>query len=454
MVHKYDNQQQIFCLSNLSNISSYFTGSKDHIQEEATKKIKAVLLDEEVKKLIGEWEVVWGPAVYQYDGAEGLDSIVADNSMYIAKSKDDSKSDHYVIAIAGANRRSWYAWMVESLLVGETKLWNNGQPWTDTSQDQKKGIRVSVGTSRGIQILYEEMQSSDKKFLLDYLKDLTSSASKPISIKITGHSLGNVLSSTLALSLMDRRSEWDSGDNVTLSVSPSGGPTAGNEQFALYYDNNLGGVTNRIWNKLDVVPYAWQQNLLEQISTLYDPNIQPNALINLFVDFAKSLSKDGEYQQICQNQNGFNIGYNIAAENNLINSSIDALSKWLAKLIVDALNLDKDLINVIAEAIASLIQILIPNSDSGKTISNQAINEIDVKPYIEKIIAELERKKSDLNTSELRNNLTRIVTLQNLLDFLKYLSQANYQHNDAYIEYLNVSEFISRIEHIIGTNQK
>ncbi|NES67548.1 MAG: lipase family protein [Okeania sp. SIO2D1] len=454
---EYTVPQQIFCLSYLSNINSLYTretGSQEKIQEVTTEYIEAVLSDSEVQQLIGEWEVVWGPVVYQYDG-ETLDSKVSDNTMYIVKSKDNAESDHYVIAIAGTNPISWYGWIIEDLWVHETKPWNNGQPWK-VNVDDPSPIRVSAGTSRGLQILCEDMQS-DNKLLLDYLKYLTSSASKPISITVTGHSLGGTLSAPLALSLMDRRSEWDSQSNVPLSVLPLAGLTPGNAEFALYYDNNLGEVTDRVWNELDFFPHIWQQHqpdLLEQTRTLYEPYIQPTGLINLLVDFCKYLSKDWNYQQICQNQDGFNIGYNKEAENALIDPSIDAFSKLLAKLIVNALDLPKLLIDTVAEIISSLIKDLIQNIKSGKTISGQKINEIDIEPYIEKIIAKIQLEKSDLNTNELKNNLSGILSWSNVLDFVKYMSQVFYQHISAYNEHFKVSEFLECIKRITDTKQK
>ena len=77
--------------------------------------------------------------------------------MYIAKSKDNGEYDHYVIAIAGTNPLSWYGWIVEDFWVNQTKPWNNGQPWKAISGDQTPNIRVAAGTSRGVQILCEEM---------------------------------------------------------------------------------------------------------------------------------------------------------------------------------------------------------------------------------------------------------------------------------------------------------
>lgn len=430
-------------------ISFSETGRGKKIQLiDISQNLKAVLSDSEVQKLIGEWEVVWGPAVYQHHG-ERLNSEVADDTMYIAKSKDNGESDRYVIAIAGTNPNSLYGIIVQDFWVNKTTPWNNGQPWKATSEKQTPDIRVSAGTSRGVEILCEEMQS-DKKSLLDYLKNLTSSASKPISITIAGHSLGGALSPTLALSLMDRRSEWDSQSNVSLSVLPSAGPTPGNAEFASYYDSKLGEVTDRIWNQIDFVPHGWQQDLLEQSRSLYEPNIQPTALINLFIDFCKFLSRDGNYQQICQNQDAFKSSYYSPSlsKNALSDLSIDDLSKLVAKLILHHLgyeNLAKSSTDKVPQIIASLIEELIQNSESGKTISNQT----EVEPYVEKIIAELQSEKSGLNINELKNIL--ILLLSSLLDFIKYFLQLGYQHLYPYCEYLQVSEFMKRMKTITGS---
>ncbi|NEP13753.1 MAG: hypothetical protein F6K14_26835 [Symploca sp. SIO2C1] len=413
--------------------------SQSELQKLATERLETIVSDPEIQQLIGEWEVVWGPVVYQYDG-EIIDSKVADSVMYMAKYQDSDESDAYVIAIAGTNPKSWYGMIVQDLWVNQTKLWNKGKPWEADFGDQASGMQVSAGISRGLQILWE-MQSQEK-LLIDYLKELTSSATKPILVTICGHSLGGSLSPSLALSLIDQRSEWDAQSNTTVSVLPSAGFSPGNEEFAEYYEEQLCQVTDRIWNELDTVPHLYQQDMLEQIPTLYEPHIEPNSLINRLVNFLDFLSKGGNYQQLCSQTPGFNLGYNEAIDNRLEDLAISELSILVAKLILRHLGYEAPpqwLINKVAKIIAPLIKRFITSRQSDKTLSDDKINEAEIEQYVEKIITEVQTDKSELDRN--KSKISLIQLLLNLPDFIKYLAQAFFQHLAPYIEYLEVSDF-------------
>ena len=156
-------------------------------------------------------------------------------------------------------------------------------------------MRVSAGTSIGLKILLEDMKS-EGQLLLDCLRNIMSEASRPITITICGHSLGGALSATLALSLMYQQEDWDNNNMATLRVSPSAGPSPGNDLFAEDYDSKLGDVTDRIWHDLDFVPHAWEEDALEETLTFYNPDIETTESIELFVNFAKKLSSGVTYR--------------------------------------------------------------------------------------------------------------------------------------------------------------
>ncbi|NER98456.1 MAG: methyltransferase, partial [Symploca sp. SIO1B1] len=287
-----------------------------------------------------------------------------------------------------------------------------------------------------------EMESQGK-LLIDYLKELTSSASKPISIAICGHSLGGALSPVLSLSLTDRRSEWDAEEKASLSVLPSAGFSPGNVEFATYYDHQLGTVTDRIWNELDLIPHVYQQSLLDQARTFYEPDIQPNVLTNKVIDFFELLKQDKEYHQICLQTSGFNLGYNEAIEHIVAeNFVIPQLSNLIAKLILHYLGYENPpqwLINNVAKTIESLLKELIGDSTSGQTLSDKKISEAELEPHVKKIIAELQKDKPDSNSNKLRQNILQV--LLNLPDFIRYVARIVCQHMFSYTKYLKVLPF-------------
>jgi hypothetical protein len=170
--------------------------------------------------------------------------------------------------------------------------WLTGSPF---SLERK----ISLGTFLGLSVLQTLKPGPGQPGAGVLLKDfLASQVSAPITINVSGHSLGGALSPTLALWLSDVRAEWDPAGNATLSVLPSAGPTAGNAAFAQYSDSQIGAQVTRLYNPLDIVPKAWTTSDLQQIPTLYAPDIQPDFLIKGFADLAVDISKDGNYTQI------------------------------------------------------------------------------------------------------------------------------------------------------------
>ncbi|RQH04076.2 hypothetical protein D4Z78_31850 [Okeania hirsuta] len=424
-------------------------GSQQELQDLATQKLNDIFLDSKIQELIGEWEVVWGPCVFKYDGPISiLEGEVTDSVMYMAKSKDINESECYVIAIAGTNLRSLHGWIVQDFWVNKTKLWNNGQPWKADPEDQTTpGIRVSAATSTAMRILCEDMQS-DQKSLLDSLKEIANSASKPISINTCGQSLGGTLSPALALSLMDRRSEWDPEGKATFSASPTSGATPGNDKFATYYDSQLGNVTDRIWNSFDFVPHGWAQETLEETRTFYEPYIPTTALIDLFVDFCLFLSKSSgvEYKHVRLEQDSYPSEFNPDAVPKI---SAGDISKLVVKLILHSLGIEnapKDLIDAEIDIIKPLIEELIEKNKSGKSPLPAGQIKQMVEPYVQQIIEKLQTEKLISNIKGSINHVRLL--LSSIWDFIKYIFQTLYQHAEALFEYMQISEYITRLDEL------
>lgn len=81
MSPSYDQQQILFCLSMLANISD-------------SNKLLTDLADYNVQTKIGQWTIVWGPVIYGHDPK----SQVWDNIMYVAKGENiTTNNPQYVV---------------------------------------------------------------------------------------------------------------------------------------------------------------------------------------------------------------------------------------------------------------------------------------------------------------------------------------------------------------------
>jgi len=279
----FNREQTTFTLSMLSNISHCLTGSVPDMEAIVQGEIIEIL--PQLEPEIGTWTLVWGPAIVSLPGSDK-----ADNTMFVAKNTEGS-TPQLTIAIAGTNPYSALDWIIEDFLVHHQVPWfYDGLP---------AGREISLSTFIGLSALQDVRPSPGivgaDTTLLEYLQGQTGS---PLSLAITGHSLGGALSPTVALWLSDIRDQWDPSKNASFYVLPTAGPTAGNQAFAAYSDSQLGAVTTRVHNAIDVVPHAWMTSQLEEVPTLYAPDIPESDLVALLTDGAIAASKDGNYWQI------------------------------------------------------------------------------------------------------------------------------------------------------------
>jgi hypothetical protein len=288
--------QTIFAISALSNIGFTKYGTQQELEDSISKEIKTVLDNKLVKRLFGEWQVVWGVGVFQSQ-LTAKTSYQADNVMFVAKgSFVGETTPQYIISIAGS--LTIYDYIIEDFWVNETVS------WADVLEDSTfdPAPMISKGTEVGLKNLLN-MDPGDLQ-LLEFLKTITNAPGEKVDIIVAGHSLGGALSSTLALYLADTQSQWDTKKKTVLSVVPSAGPTAGNREFADYYDQRLSPVTTRIWNSIDLVPHLWHKSCLEQIPNLYLPDYQAGKLGEALVNLAIKMSQNTNYSQIRHNTAG------------------------------------------------------------------------------------------------------------------------------------------------------
>lgn len=228
-----------------------------------------------ISAISGQWEVVWGPVVWK---AQPVNPFTGpDNSWFVAHSPgvvfdDGSTHEAYVIAIAGTS--SIYGGVAEDLQVGTVvdflKWVASGitQPTVPMSPDDvvPDGVYVANGTAIAAHTLLTEPSPSGAASagltLCEFLSGISMSSST--RVVFTGHSLGGVLSPTMALALV--KSGVLGGEVL---VYPTAGPSPGNGNFAELFAQTFPAsssasldVDYAVWNRnivnsLDIVPQAW-----------------------------------------------------------------------------------------------------------------------------------------------------------------------------------------------------
>lgn len=284
----YEREQQLFSLCTLASIVSMKQASQEKLTELAEKGINEVLAHPDVDRYIGPWKLAWGPAVWVYN-PEGKFQV-ADNVMFVAKHAGENKN-RYVVSIAGTNPISWYTWLTQNFNVGESVEW----PYLDKDFEQKPPPRISKGMMNGLGVLLEEMTDPNSDVsLLEFLQKELQNTEKPAELIVAGFSLGGALCQVLALALKYLL-ELDKEQISPIPFSV-GGPSPGDQAFAYYYDNQMGPEASRLWNEKDIVPHAWQKDLLERAPDLYLPEIEAGAMIEGLYWWAIFCTKAQNYQ--------------------------------------------------------------------------------------------------------------------------------------------------------------
>jgi hypothetical protein len=283
----------------IANVIAGQRGTRAQLQQLATTQIAQRLgqlnsdLDRKGLGGVAHYELAWGPVVYQAPRSD-----VAENVMYVVR--NTKQPSRYTIGIAGTNFASPFDFLIEDSLVGATAPWIEGKP---------RAGRIALGTSIGLHILRNleavpsiPAHAKTPLTLRQYLEQQL--GTKKGNVSVTGHSLGGALSPVVGLWLFDHTAtDWP---NATIDVYAFAPPTPGDATFARYYARRLGSRTTRVWNRIDAVPYAWQQQeppQLSQIPGLFQ-NLPPNGKVGAirpikdFVTVLEYISRKTPYTQV------------------------------------------------------------------------------------------------------------------------------------------------------------
>jgi triacylglycerol lipase len=292
----YSTEQVMLSLSFVSYLGFYETTMGMQTAKRTLDSLKTALKTSPCLK--GEWEIVWGPAMYRIPL-----TLFDENMMFVVQSQSDPS--RYVIAIRGTNPVSLTTWIVEDFNVMMQT------PWPYGVNTEGRAPKVSLGTARGLQALQEMIPQ--RKIpgagltLYEFIaKQVAAQSEKRLTFSVTGHSLGGALAPTLALWLADTRKTsdnpdsppWDPNGNAAIEVYSFAGPSPGNADFANYYNSKLKETTRRVWNRLDVVPHGWTKAALARLPELYAPHIAPDIVMRLILRLTLWLSERGNYEHV------------------------------------------------------------------------------------------------------------------------------------------------------------
>ncbi|UTW66453.1 hypothetical protein KFE94_17665 [bacterium SCSIO 12643] len=201
-----------------------------------------------------------------------------------------------IIGVAGTNFINRYDWFTEDVETETLVPWNNGiihRLNLDTHHD--KGY-IATGTSIALKNTWN---LRDKKMIgvkLDHwLKEYLSETPTIKTVSVTGHSLGGAISPVLAQALSDHQNLWSSNPEIQIESYIYAGPTPGDTNFVTFMENGDVDI-HSVYNKNDVVPHAWNPEMITQIYGLFEPYL-PNAktrygaIVNAVIDWIKGKSK-------------------------------------------------------------------------------------------------------------------------------------------------------------------
>lgn len=184
-----------------------------------------------VRPVLGSWSIVWGPVSYTVPGA-----VYPENLMYVVK-LESSTETQYVAAIRGTNGKVLLDWLFEDFDIIQTI------PWSTFAPNASGPGNISESTSIGLTILLNMLDPVTFQTLVQFLKSEMLSAGplpvNPISLCVTGHSLGGTLASALALYLRDNQQAWDPTSKATVTTIHFAAPTAGDSDFATHFNNTF-----------------------------------------------------------------------------------------------------------------------------------------------------------------------------------------------------------------------
>lgn len=127
-----------------------------------------------------------------------------------------------------------------------------------------------------------------------------------MTVNFTGHSLGGLMASTLALwfyEMLNSPELTGSRERTAIHVYSFGGPTAGDQQFASYSDSILqpppsSRSCTRYINEADVAANVWHKDDMEKILSFYGKTVPISNILNGLIHCLTGMVKGMGYTQL------------------------------------------------------------------------------------------------------------------------------------------------------------
>lgn len=210
-----------------------------------------------------QFSIVWGPAVLRDADSDGY----AANITVVLKS---NVTDQYSVVTSGTDFQS-----PQDIL--EDNLYETLVSFQKYVPSCHSTAGISVGTDVGLSSVILTTDANGL-MLVDVLKTLRASS----TINVIGHSLGGALASGLVLYLKNAR--FLQAQTFKYTCQTFAAPTAGNDIFAGYFDEQMKANAIRVWNTCDIVPMAWNADTIGAVKTVYKSVAPPSDVIKVLID--------------------------------------------------------------------------------------------------------------------------------------------------------------------------
>ena len=253
------------------------------------ENLKIALESEAFKPYTGSKELIWGPAVHR-------SLWFNDALMFVVHDRDD---DEYTLVIRGTNPVSLAAWLFQDFWIGFMCCWKR----------KLCGGNAKISLAARIALYFHTRMKPARGLpgagmrLLRFLRTLARRTKDEIRLNVTGHSLGGLMASTLALLLHDKMRLGRLRDIFSIHAYSYGAPTAGNRAFAEYTEEALNRSGERFklvryCNTHDIASLVWNPDNMDKLKDLYRPaGIEMNDAERLLLSVMRGAVGRKDYMQ-------------------------------------------------------------------------------------------------------------------------------------------------------------